>query len=180
MHVYKKKPEKTRKLLSYESRRQCLSFPWKSSQKTLDLSRWIGNRRRLPSSNPPRSSSNSKPSHSTSTTYTRQSFFSLSHRYLERRKRKEKSKKKNQNRKRSYFDQTEASNSISLFLILDLRLEESNRRRSSILQVNVNLAGLPALVLPCGLIEGGPAGLPVGLQMIGVTFDEVLNCLSCF
>lgn len=38
--------------------------------------------------------------------------------------------------------------------------------------VNVNLAGLPALVLPCGFVEGGPAGLPVGLQMIGAAFDE--------
>ncbi|WOG98417.1 hypothetical protein DCAR_0417760 [Daucus carota subsp. sativus] len=41
-----------------------------------------------------------------------------------------------------------------------------------IMTVNVNLAGLPALVLPCGLVEGGPAGLPVGLQMIGAAFDE--------
>ncbi|KAK1404852.1 Amidase domain-containing protein [Heracleum sosnowskyi] len=38
--------------------------------------------------------------------------------------------------------------------------------------VNVNLAGLPALVLPCGFVEGGPAGLPVGVQMIGAAFDE--------
>ncbi|KAI3983436.1 hypothetical protein MKX01_038856 [Papaver californicum] len=41
-----------------------------------------------------------------------------------------------------------------------------------IMTVNVNLAGLPALVLPCGFAEGGPAGLPIGLQMIGGQFDE--------
>lgn len=40
------------------------------------------------------------------------------------------------------------------------------------MQVNVNLAGLPALVLPCGF-DGGSAGMPVGLQMIGAAFDEV-------
>lgn len=38
------------------------------------------------------------------------------------------------------------------------------------LQVNVNLAGLPALVIPCGFVEGGPVGLPMGLQMIGAAF----------
>ncbi|KAJ6673593.1 GLUTAMYL-TRNA(GLN) AMIDOTRANSFERASE SUBUNIT A MITOCHONDRIAL [Salix viminalis] len=41
-----------------------------------------------------------------------------------------------------------------------------------IMTVNVNLAGLPALVLPCGFVEGGPVGLPVGLQLIGSAFDE--------
>ncbi|CAO2814597.1 unnamed protein product [Amaranthus hypochondriacus] len=41
-----------------------------------------------------------------------------------------------------------------------------------IMTVNVNLAGLPALTLPCGFAEGGPGGLPVGLQMIGAAFDE--------
>ncbi|WVY93377.1 hypothetical protein V8G54_032465 [Vigna mungo] len=41
-----------------------------------------------------------------------------------------------------------------------------------IMTVNVNLAGLPALVLPCGFVEDGPAGLPVGLQMIGAAFNE--------
>ncbi|KAL9160489.1 hypothetical protein ABFS82_08G203800 [Erythranthe guttata] len=41
-----------------------------------------------------------------------------------------------------------------------------------IMTVNVNLAGLPALVLPCGFVEGGPAGLPVGFQMIGAAFNE--------
>ncbi|XP_022847672.1 glutamyl-tRNA(Gln) amidotransferase subunit A, chloroplastic/mitochondrial [Olea europaea var. sylvestris] len=38
--------------------------------------------------------------------------------------------------------------------------------------VNVNLAGLPALVLPCGFVEGGSTVLPVGFQMIGAAFDE--------
>jgi len=42
--------------------------------------------------------------------------------------------------------------------------------------VNVNLAGLPALVVPCGFVEGGAAGLPVGLQMIGSPFSEVTLC----
>ncbi|CAK9158911.1 unnamed protein product [Ilex paraguariensis] len=42
-----------------------------------------------------------------------------------------------------------------------------------IMTVNINLAGLPALVLPCGLVQGGSAGLPVGIQMIGAAFDEV-------
>ncbi|XP_054817323.1 glutamyl-tRNA(Gln) amidotransferase subunit A, chloroplastic/mitochondrial [Prosopis cineraria] len=41
-----------------------------------------------------------------------------------------------------------------------------------IMTVNVNLAGLPALVLPCGFVAGGNAGLPVGLQMIGSAFCE--------
>ena len=36
----------------------------------------------------------------------------------------------------------------------------------------MNLAGLPALVLPCGF-DGGSAGMPVGIQMIGAAFDEV-------
>lgn len=39
--------------------------------------------------------------------------------------------------------------------------------------MNVNLAGLPALVVPCGLAKGGTCGLPVGLQMIGPAFGEV-------
>ncbi|KAL2651483.1 hypothetical protein R1flu_019611 [Riccia fluitans] len=41
-----------------------------------------------------------------------------------------------------------------------------------LMTVNVNLAGLPALVVPCGMAEGGQFGLPVGLQMVGKSFDE--------
>lgn len=47
------------------------------------------------------------------------------------------------------------------------------------MQVNVNLAGLPALVLPCGF-DGGSAGMPVGLQMIGAAFDEVEQHFNSF
>ncbi|XP_039125285.1 glutamyl-tRNA(Gln) amidotransferase subunit A, chloroplastic/mitochondrial [Dioscorea cayenensis subsp. rotundata] len=41
-----------------------------------------------------------------------------------------------------------------------------------IMTVNVNLAGLPALVVPCGFVEGGTTSLPVGLQIIGPAFTE--------
>ncbi|KAF7141156.1 hypothetical protein RHSIM_Rhsim06G0124000 [Rhododendron simsii] len=41
-----------------------------------------------------------------------------------------------------------------------------------VMTVNVNLAGLPALVLPCGFVEGGPNSLPVGFQLIGAAFEE--------
>lgn len=44
----------------------------------------------------------------------------------------------------------------------------------------MNLAGLPALVLPCGVVEGGSAGLPVGFQMIGAAFDEVNQFKTLF
>lgn len=41
-----------------------------------------------------------------------------------------------------------------------------------IMTVNVNLAGLPALVVPCGFVKVGESDLPVGLQMIGSAFEE--------
>lgn len=45
---------------------------------------------------------------------------------------------------------------------------------NDIFTINVNLAGLPALSLPCGF---NSQGLPIGLQMIGPAFDEQ-NLLS--
>eukprot|EP00850_Spirogloea_muscicola_P014268 SM000101S09266 [mRNA] locus=s101:284060:288694:- [translate_table: standard] len=41
-----------------------------------------------------------------------------------------------------------------------------------LMTVNVNLAGLPAVTVPCGLAPGGQHGLPVGLQLIGAAFQE--------
>ncbi|MBI3606995.1 MAG: Asp-tRNA(Asn)/Glu-tRNA(Gln) amidotransferase subunit GatA [Nitrospirae bacterium] len=40
---------------------------------------------------------------------------------------------------------------------------------SDIFTISVNLAGVPALSMPCGF---SPDGLPIGLQLIGKTFDE--------
>ena len=44
---------------------------------------------------------------------------------------------------------------------------------SDICTVQVNIAGLPAVSVPCGEIDG----LPVGVQLIGKKFDErgILN-----
>ena len=39
--------------------------------------------------------------------------------------------------------------------------------------VNLNLAGLPAVCLPCGFAEQPGGGkLPVGMQIIGRAFEE--------
>lgn len=40
---------------------------------------------------------------------------------------------------------------------------------SDIYTISVNLAGIPAISLPCGFSR---AGLPIGLQIIGRAFDE--------
>ncbi|KAL4519381.1 hypothetical protein Ndes2526A_g00468 [Nannochloris sp. 'desiccata'] len=44
--------------------------------------------------------------------------------------------------------------------------------KGDLMTVNVNLAGLPAVVLPCGVVSDGGESLPVGLQMIGKAFGE--------
>ena len=46
---------------------------------------------------------------------------------------------------------------------------------SDIYTVPVNLAGVPAISVPCGM--GGESGLPVGLQVIAPMFgeDRLLN-----
>ncbi|MDH5641568.1 MAG: Asp-tRNA(Asn)/Glu-tRNA(Gln) amidotransferase subunit GatA [Nitrospira sp.] len=40
---------------------------------------------------------------------------------------------------------------------------------SDIFTISVNLAGLPAIALPCGVSKGG---LPIGMQLIGRAFEE--------
>ena len=42
---------------------------------------------------------------------------------------------------------------------------------SDIYTISVNLAGLPAIALPCGFSK---AGLPIGMQLIGRAFEEDL------
>jgi aspartyl-tRNA(Asn)/glutamyl-tRNA(Gln) amidotransferase subunit A len=50
---------------------------------------------------------------------------------------------------------------------------ESHPTRALLLRLNrpANLAGVPAISVPCGLTE---SGLPVGLQFIGAVTEEVL------
>ncbi len=40
---------------------------------------------------------------------------------------------------------------------------------SDIFTISINLAGLPALSLPCGITSNG---LPIGLQIVGRPFEE--------
>ena len=62
----------------------------------------------------------------------------------------------------------------SAFKIGDKTQDPISMYLNDVFTVPVNLAGLPAISLPGGLDE---AGLPLGLQLIGKSFDEqtVLN-----
>jgi aspartyl-tRNA(Asn)/glutamyl-tRNA(Gln) amidotransferase subunit A len=50
---------------------------------------------------------------------------------------------------------------------------------SDIYTISVNLAGIPAISLPCGFSR---AGLPIGLQILGRPFEEetVLRAASAY
>ena len=54
------------------------------------------------------------------------------------------------------------------FLIGEKSKDPLQMYLSDIFTVSVSLAGLPAISIPCGKIEG----LPVGLQIIGKAFEE--------
>jgi aspartyl-tRNA(Asn)/glutamyl-tRNA(Gln) amidotransferase subunit A len=43
---------------------------------------------------------------------------------------------------------------------------------NDIYTIGANLAGLPAMSIPCGKVANGDSGLPVGLQIIGPHFSE--------
>lgn len=44
--------------------------------------------------------------------------------------------------------------------------------KGDLMTVNLNLAGLPAVTLPCGYTEEGGKRLPIGLQLVGKAFGE--------
>jgi aspartyl-tRNA(Asn)/glutamyl-tRNA(Gln) amidotransferase subunit A len=48
---------------------------------------------------------------------------------------------------------------------------------SDIFTIPVNLAGLPAMSVPCGFDAGG---LPIGLQIIGKPLDEALMLQTAY
>jgi aspartyl-tRNA(Asn)/glutamyl-tRNA(Gln) amidotransferase subunit A len=43
---------------------------------------------------------------------------------------------------------------------------------NDIYTIGANLAGLPAVSVPCGFVEEGGKSLPVGLQLVGPHFGE--------
>jgi len=53
---------------------------------------------------------------------------------------------------------------------------------ADIYTVTANIAGIPAISVPCGTIEAGGKSLPVGMQLMGKWFDEetILNAAYIF
>ena len=45
---------------------------------------------------------------------------------------------------------------------------------NDLLTTSINLAGLPAISIPCGFSEG----MPLGLQIIGKHFDEAIEFIE--
>jgi len=43
---------------------------------------------------------------------------------------------------------------------------------NDIYTIGANLAGLPAISIPCGFVQEGGRDLPVGLQLVGPHFSE--------
>jgi aspartyl-tRNA(Asn)/glutamyl-tRNA(Gln) amidotransferase subunit A len=43
---------------------------------------------------------------------------------------------------------------------------------NDIYTIGANLAGLPAISIPCGFVQEGGRDLPVGLQLVGPHFAE--------
>jgi aspartyl-tRNA(Asn)/glutamyl-tRNA(Gln) amidotransferase subunit A len=43
---------------------------------------------------------------------------------------------------------------------------------NDIYTIGANLAGLPAISIPCGFVREGERDLPVGLQLVGPHFSE--------
>lgn len=54
-------------------------------------------------------------------------------------------------------------------LLADIDITEPKKSSSLTLNSSVNLAGLPAASIPCGLDKNG---MPVGIQLIGKRFGE--------
>lgn len=44
--------------------------------------------------------------------------------------------------------------------------------KGDLMTININLAGLPAVTVPCGFTEEAGVQLPVGVQFVGRMFDE--------
>lgn len=62
----------------------------------------------------------------------------------------------------------------SMCAAVDCPLQMKCVSAGDLMTVNLNLAGLPAVCLPCGFVQqrGGRSLLPVGMQLLGRAFGE--------